>query len=143
LSKIAARRRVGAAPLQKKPSLDERQRAAARADAEDTVVEEAAKLKSAAPHSPKKFHIDKRADAILATEGEDDDDLLTTRETANWLQVSEQWLAIGRHRGYGPSFTKCSTLVVRYRRGDVRAWLRERTFASTAEYAKKKTEAKP
>jgi hypothetical protein len=91
----------------------------------------------------RKFHLDKRAETILAAAvEEDDDDMLTTVETALWLQVSPQWLAIGRHRGYGPKFKRYSTLVVRYRRADVRAWLRERTFASTAEYdAKKKAEA--
>jgi hypothetical protein len=82
----------------------------------------------------RKFHLDKRADAIAAAPG-DDDELLTTAETAAWLGVSVQWLDIGRSEGYGPPYQKLGVMV-RYRRGTVRGWLRERTFHSTSEYAR-------
>jgi hypothetical protein len=130
LSKIAAKLKAGVAPPPKKPDLSKTSASTIRA-----AVEETAKLKGAIPRSPKRFHLDKRVPSILAVDAaEDDDDLLTTRETANWLQVSQQWLSIGRHRGYGPPFTQCSTGVLRYRRGDVRRWLKARTFQSTKEY---------
>ena len=83
-----------------------------------------------------RHHLDKRAGQLLA-EGdprEGDDDLLETREVADWIGVSYEWLCIGRHRGFGPPFIKVSSRRVRYRRGDVRDWLRSRTFTSTDQY---------
>jgi hypothetical protein len=83
-----------------------------------------------------KHHLDRRADAIIASGvGTDADELLTTIETARWLGVSPQFLEIGRNKKYGPPFVRVAPQIVRYRRGDVNAWLRERTFASTAGYS--------
>jgi hypothetical protein len=77
---------------------------------------------------PQKYHLDRRAaDLLHAGEG-DDDDLEATPAVAEWLQVSSQWLEIGRSKGYGPPFIRLSASRVRYRRGDVRTWLRERTI---------------
>jgi predicted DNA-binding transcriptional regulator AlpA len=90
--------------------------------------------------SPKQFHIDKRASAIAAVEG-DDDELLSTNQVALWLGVSVQWVEIGRHRGYGPSFERLGARCIRYRRGNVRKWLDERSHCSTAEYRRKGDEA--
>jgi hypothetical protein len=84
--------------------------------------------------APKTFHIDRRADRIVAGNLGADDELLTTRAVAAWLEVSPQWLEIGRHRGYGPPFKKLSPRNIRYRRGDLLNWLRSRTHSSTAEY---------
>ena len=82
-----------------------------------------------------RHHIDKRAASVLATETDsDDDELLTGSATADWLGVSEQWLELGRTKKYGPKFVRLSPRMVRYRRGDVRAWLKRRTHQSTAEY---------
>ena len=89
-------------------------------------------------------HLDKRAGAIAAAAaGEDEDDLLTTTQTAVWLGVSEPWLEIGRHKGYGPPFVMIAPRLIRYRRSNVLAWLRERTHQCTREYRKSrpKTEA--
>jgi hypothetical protein len=84
---------------------------------------------------PTKFHIDRRASAILATTaGADDDELLSTAQTALWLGCSPQWLEIGRSKGYGPPFDRISPRMVRYRRNLVRAWLDQRTHTSTEEY---------
>jgi hypothetical protein len=87
------------------------------------------------PPSPdeRRHHLDKRAAAIAAEPG-DDDELLTVVECASWLGVSVQFLDIGRSRGYGPPFARLSRNIVRYRRAEVRAWLIERTHASTSEY---------
>ena len=86
--------------------------------------------------TPKTHHIDRRANTITAVDIGADDELLSTKQVAAWLGVSTQFLEIGRSRGYGPRFTKISPRQVRYLRGDVMAWLRQRTHASTAGYAK-------
>ena len=76
-----------------------------------------------------KLHIDKRAAAIVAaSEGMNDEDMLTTVQTAAWLGVSEMFLIKGRTEGYGPPYVRVSPQVVRYLRGGVRGWLRERTY---------------
>jgi hypothetical protein len=82
---------------------------------------------------PLRHHLDKRAANLLATSG-NDDDLLTTPDTAEWLQTSEQWLEIGRVKGYGPPFERLAPKIIRYRRGKVRKWLDQRSHFSTAEY---------
>jgi hypothetical protein len=83
----------------------------------------------------KAHHIDKRAGAIVENTKGNGDDLLSTRETAIWLGVSEPWLEIGRSRGWGPPFIRLSTRRIRYRRDSVLAWLAEREHARTSEYA--------
>jgi hypothetical protein len=85
--------------------------------------------------APTKHHLDKRAAAIAAVAG-DDDDLLSTREEADWLGVSTQWLEIGRSRGYGPPFERLGPKTIKYRRGKTRKWLDERSYTSTTEYTK-------
>lgn len=86
--------------------------------------------------TPIKHHLDRRT-ASLIEAGRDggDDDLLSTRDVADWLGVSDQWLEIGRCKGYGPPFVRISPRRIRYRRGAVIAFLRERQYASTREYA--------
>ena len=74
---------------------------------------------------PTTHHLDRRA-AKLVNEPGDDDDLLKTPTTADWLGVSDQWLETGRIVGYGPPFLKIGQRMIRYRRGDVRKWLRSR-----------------
>jgi hypothetical protein len=97
----------------------------------------AAKLRAGTAPSAK-FHIDKRAAKIVAQSEDDDDALLSTREMADWLSVSVQWLEIGRARGYGPPFKRLSARSVRYRIGDAREWLRARTYNATSEYSEKR-----
>lgn len=72
-----------------------------------------------------KHHLDRRADRIDLPAA-DDDQLLSTKQLAALLAVSEQWVEVGRSRGYGPRFEKLGPRCVRYRRGDVRRWLAER-----------------
>jgi predicted DNA-binding transcriptional regulator AlpA len=86
--------------------------------------------------APKKFHFDKRADAI-ATQGKgNDDDLLSTPEVAEWFGVSEPWLENGRAYGYGPPFVRLGPRKIKYRRGNCRDWLLQRLHQSTSEYAR-------
>ena len=81
----------------------------------------------------RKHHLDKRAGQIAdAGDGGDDDDLLSTRDLALWLGVTEQWLETGRLKNYGPSFVKLSSKIVRYRRDDVLRWLKSRTQRAKA-----------
>lgn len=84
---------------------------------------------------PKRHHLDPHASAIIQAGDGSDDDLLTTGEMGTWFRKSKQWFEIGRSKGYGPPFVRLSSQVVRYRRGDVKAWLAERRHASTAEYS--------
>jgi predicted DNA-binding transcriptional regulator AlpA len=84
--------------------------------------------------SPKQHHLDRRAADLVATPG-GDDELLNTAQLAAWLGCSPQWVEIGRHKGYGPRFERLGPRCIRYRRGDVRAWLSERSHVSTNEYA--------
>jgi hypothetical protein len=89
--------------------------------------------KLAAASGPKRLHLDRRAASLAAVEG-DDDELLTTQQEADWLQVSIQWLEIGRIQGYGPPFERVGPRMVRYRRSKTKAWLDERTHLRTDEY---------
>jgi hypothetical protein len=82
---------------------------------------------------PQTHHLDRRAADIAATIADADGDLFRTRTAAEFLGTSERWLINGRHKGYGPPFTKLSPRQVRYRREDLRAWLRERTYRCTAD----------
>jgi predicted DNA-binding transcriptional regulator AlpA len=86
--------------------------------------------------APNKHHLDRRAAAIIAVDVGADDELLSTRQLADWLGVSAQWLEIGRCKKYGPKFKRIGPRVIRYQRGDVLTWLRERTHARTSEYRK-------
>lgn len=63
----------------------------------------------------------------------DPDELLGTPEFAAWVGISPGWARIMRLRGGGPKFVKVGS-AVRYRRGDVLAWLESRTFSATNEF---------
>jgi hypothetical protein len=78
--------------------------------------------------------LERYAASIIAAGNGDDDDMMTSSAVAEWLQVSKQWLEIGRCKGHGPKFIRLSSQVVRYRRGDVKSWLADRQYAHTAEY---------
>lgn len=82
----------------------------------------------------KRHHIDRRAAGMLTQTGVADDQLLSTKQLADFLGVSHQFLEIGRSKNYGPKFVRLSERVVRYRMSDVRRWLAQRAHASTAEY---------
>jgi predicted DNA-binding transcriptional regulator AlpA len=58
--------------------------------------------------------------------------LLTPREAADFLRVSESWLAKARMRGDGPPYVKVGRSV-RYRDGALVQWLKSRARLSTSE----------
>lgn len=80
---------------------------------------------------PKTFHLDKRASALLLNETTDPEALLDTSALAEWLGVSRQWAEISRVRGYGPPYLRLAPKVIRYRVGDVKAWLAERASSAS------------
>jgi len=86
---------------------------------------------------PKKHHLDKRAHRIIEDASGNPDDLLTTKQVADWLLVSTEFLEIARHKKIGPRFLRLSARNIRYKRADVLAWLRSRTHAGTVEYIKR------
>jgi len=88
-------------------------------------------------YTPKSHHLDKRANAILATEpadkGHGPDDVLVTKEVARWLGVSVSWLHNARCKKIGPPASDLSgRQMIRYRRGDVTEWLRSRCRAQSS-----------
>ena len=84
----------------------------------------------------RRHHLDKHVPRILAAVEGNADDLLKPRVIAQTLDVSEQWLELGRQKHYGPKYLKLSARTIRYRRGDVLAWLKSRQHRSTSEYEK-------
>ncbi|QZP07091.1 helix-turn-helix domain-containing protein [Caenibius sp. WL] len=65
------------------------------------------------------------------------DDLLTSAETAALLGIKTNTLEIWRTKGHGPAFLKLGTAPqapVRYRPSEVTAWLEQRLYASTSAY---------
>lgn len=82
----------------------------------------------------RRHHLDRHASRLAELGGGYPDDLLSTNAVADWLGVSIPFLEIGRSRGYGPMFIRVAPARIRYRRSDVLAWLKERTFASTSKY---------
>lgn len=86
----------------------------------------------------RRHHIDQRA-AKLADEierGGDPDELLSDSDLHELTGLSLVWFRIGRVKGYAPPFVRLAPRVVRTRRADYVAWLRERTHLRTSEYRK-------
>lgn len=83
-----------------------------------------------------KLHLDKRAGALIqdAPENYNDEDLLSTMQVAAWLGTSPQWVEQSRPKGIGPPFIRITPSMVRYKRGDVISWLKQREQNSLAEY---------
>lgn len=68
-------------------------------------------------------------ESLQSTTGER---LLTVRDAAKVLRLSESWLAKARMRGEGPPFMKIGRSV-RYAQGALRDWLQDQTRRSTNE----------
>ena len=64
--------------------------------------------------------------------GKQDEVLLTPKEAAKFLRLSESFLAKARMRGDGPRYRKLSR-AVRYSMSDLLAWLKACAKTSTAE----------
>jgi excisionase family DNA binding protein len=73
---------------------------------------------TAPPHLPNARER-RRAEA----RGVSDAALLTRLEAAGYLQVGVDYLAQLAHRGQGPPMVKLGRNLVRYRRGDLDAWV--------------------
>ena len=58
--------------------------------------------------------------------------LLTPKDAANLLRLSDSWLAKARMRGDGPPYVKLGR-AIRYRGGALLQWLRSRQRSSTSE----------
>src|SRR5690606_29104910 len=79
------------------------------------------------------LHLDRRADELAAAAviaGYPDDMLLTYAEVARWLGVHEKSVIRWTRAGIGPRVTHAGLHAVRFRKGDVKAWLAERTRAA-------------
>ena len=59
--------------------------------------------------------------------------LLTQREAACVLRLSERTLERLRISGLGPKFIRCGLRNIRYRQSDLDAWLTSRLVRSTSE----------
>jgi predicted DNA-binding transcriptional regulator AlpA len=55
-----------------------------------------------------------------------------TKTAATYLGLSRQYLEIGRHSGYGPSYVKLAR-AVRYRKSDLDEWMAGQLRQHTAE----------
>ena len=51
------------------------------------------------------------------------DDLLSCKEVARFLKVTEECIAAWRRLGRGPAYVRYGRRVVRYRRAEVLAWV--------------------
>lgn len=89
---------------------------------------------NAAARRAVRHQLDRHATTLSVNAEGDDDELLTTPQIALLLQVSIQWLEIGRCKGYGPPYVRLGTHLIRYRRGTLREWLLGRAHTWTAEY---------
>lgn len=68
-------------------------------------------------------------ESLSSTSGER---LLTVKNAADVLRLSESWLAKARMRGDGPAFVKIGRSI-RYGESALQEWLRSRTRRSTSE----------
>jgi predicted DNA-binding transcriptional regulator AlpA len=59
--------------------------------------------------------------------------LLTQREAASALRLSERSMERMRVSGLGPKFLRCSTRAIRYRQSDLDDWIASRLVRSTSE----------
>ena len=80
------------------------------------------------PTTKKRHHLDRRAAKIAAEmrSAADGDQLLTTKQLAALLAVSEQLIEIWRHNGERPEWIALGPRRIRYKRSDVFAWLNTR-----------------
>jgi hypothetical protein len=83
--------------------------------------------------NPRSHHIDRRATSLIADLA-GSDDLYSTRQTADLIGCSEQWLEIGRSTGYGPPYVRLGPRMIRYTRSGLVEWLKSRVHTCTAEY---------
>jgi predicted DNA-binding transcriptional regulator AlpA len=79
------------------------------------------------PTTKKRHHLDRRAAKIAAEmQSADGDQLLTTKQLAALLAVSQQLIEIWRAKGEGPEWVALGPRCIRYKRSEVVAWLNTR-----------------
>ncbi|MEM7683635.1 MAG: helix-turn-helix domain-containing protein [Pseudomonadota bacterium] len=61
-----------------------------------------------------------------------DNFLLSREDIERAYGISRRWLELAAHRGDGPPMVKISSRMVRYRRGDLEAWLAAHTIDKSA-----------
>jgi len=59
---------------------------------------------------------------------DDDDELLTTDESAEFLDLSKSFLAKARRNGTGPAFIEIGERVIKYKKSSLRKWRDDRQF---------------
>lgn len=81
-----------------------------------------------------RHHLDKRAPTLLTSAAAigPDHEMLDTVQVAGILQVTPQWLWHARKHNYGPAFEQLTVSKVGYRRGAIRAWLKQRAKLAMA-----------
>ena len=67
-----------------------------------------------------------------AREASRSDPLLTPKEAARFMRVSESWLAKARMRGDGPPYVQIGR-AIRYQQSDLIAYIRSRRRLSTSD----------
>lgn len=93
-------------------------------------------FQSSFPNLPSDEEVPGAVPGPAAGQVKSDEDLLDPAETANDLNCSKSYLDKLRVYGGGPPFIRLGPRMIRYRRGDARAWARARRFNSTSEYKK-------
>jgi len=66
-----------------------------------------------------------------AGHSDDDDQLLTTDESAEFLDVSKSFLAKARRKGSGPAFLELGDRLIKYKKSSLRKWRDERQFVQS------------
>ena len=60
-------------------------------------------------------------------------ELMTERQAADYLQITIRTTQAWRYRGGGPRFVRISSRCVRYRKPDLDAWIDERMARNTSD----------
>jgi predicted DNA-binding transcriptional regulator AlpA len=90
------------------------------------------KIEAAEPEEPPLESIRAMSDKRAAKTDSDFERLLTPKETAQFLRVSESWLAKARMRGDGPPYLLFGRSI-RYGGGGLVRWMKSRVRQSTSE----------
>jgi predicted DNA-binding transcriptional regulator AlpA len=81
---------------------------------------------------PRKIEEPERAEPALESKSARIERLLTAKDAANLLRLSQSWLAKARMRGDGPPYVKLGRSI-RYGEGALVEWMKSRQRLSTSE----------
>jgi predicted DNA-binding transcriptional regulator AlpA len=65
--------------------------------------------------------------------GDNENELLTERDAADWLKLTSKCLQAWRQQGRGPAFVRIGSRTVRYRVTDLREWVGTHVRRSTSD----------